>query len=240
MIHATRRGYLFALMSTGMNGLAAAQGTGTVASPVIKPGSAISIAAAVAFDDDGEGYAHRVDYRHAVTDDLRLSAIVFYNDRGGDYRYRRLALEAMHQFASSKQGWNSAIQIRGRLPDGNDGPGRIRLAWLNRWRPSPRSELRFIGLASREFGDDRRDGLALETRWEATWRTASETRVGAQLFNRYNSTSAFRSFDTQRHSAGGVVKGALTESLSYRINALAGVSAAAADYEIRARLRLSF
>ena len=232
--------WLFGLSSVMVHGIALGQGTGTVASPVVKPGSSISFAAGVAFDDGTEGYAHRVDYRHAVTDNLRVSAIIFHNDSGGDYRYRRLTLEAMHQFASSKHGWNSAIQVRGRLPDGNDGPGRVRVAWLNRWRPTEATELRLIGLASHETGDDSRDGIALETRGEATWRMTSDVRTGVQIFNRYNSTAAFGSFNTQRHAVGGVIKGELTDKLSYRINALTGLSKAAPDFELRARLRISF
>jgi len=227
------------LAAVTMNAAAFAQGTGTVASPVIKPGAAISLAVGAAFDDNDEGYAHRVDYRYAVSDSLRLSAIAFYNDRGGDYRYRRFAVEAMHQFASSERGWNSAVQIRGRIPDGNDGPGRVRVAWLNRWKPNGETEFRLIGLASQEFGDGQRDGLALETRGEATWPVAPETRIGMQVFNRYNRTSGFGSFNTQDHAIGGVMKGALTNNLSYRVNALAGISEAASDFELRFRIRLS-
>lgn len=220
-------------------GSALAQGTGTVASPVIKPGSSVSVAAAMAFEDDSEGFAHRMDYRRTVADGWRLGAILFFNDRGGDYRYRRLAAEVMYQFASSETGWNSAVQVRVRVADGNDGPGRVRVAWLNRWRPVNGPELRLIGLAAQEIGDDRSDGVALETRGEATWRLGSDLRAGAQIFNRYNTTEAFGSFETQRHSIGGVVKGSLSEKISYRVNVLGGVSQAAPDFEVRARLRIT-
>nr|WP_070959911.1 hypothetical protein [Hyphomonas sp. Mor2] len=235
----SQRGALLCAVAVMPAGHAAAQGTGTVSSPVIKPGSSISVAAGLAFEDEDEGFAHRMDYRHAVSDRWRVSAIVFFNDRSGDYRYRRLALEAMHQFAASETGWNSAVQVRGRLPDGNDGPGRVRVAWLNRWRPTNGPELRLIGLASQEIGDDRRDGIALETRGEATWKIGSDTRLGAQVFNRYNTTADFGSFETQSHSVGGVIKGALTDRISYRVNALTGMSEAAADFELRVRLRVA-
>ncbi len=192
----------------GFSGAATAQGTGSVSSPVIKPVASIGLAAGSAFDDGNEGFAHRLDYRCGVADRWRVSALVVFNDRGGDYRYRRFAVEVMHQFASSEHSWNSAIQVRGRLPDGNDGPGRVRVAWLNGWKPSDGLELRLVGLASKEFGDDRSDGFALETRSEATWKFTPDTRIGAQVFNRYNTTAEFGSFHTQRHSVGGVLKGA--------------------------------
>ena len=214
-----------------------AQGTGTVASPVVRPGSSISLATGIALDEGDEGYAQRIDYQKAVSENWRLRGIVFFNDRGSSFRYRRLELEAMHQFASNQYGWNSAIQVRGRIPDGNDGPERIRVSWLNRWRLQDGPEFRAIGLASREFGNGRDAGLALESRFEATWRVPSGSRAGAQMFNRYNTTSDFGSFDDQRHSIGGVLKGSFNDQISYRVNALTGVSDAAADFELRFRLR---
>lgn len=234
-----RTSFLFLLAPTVSAG-AFAQGTGTVASPVIKSGASVSVATGMAFEDGDEGFSHRADYRRAIGDNWRLSSFAFFNDRGGngDVRYRRFAVEAMHQFASNKTGWNSALQVRGRIPDGNDGAGRLRVAWLNSWRPVAGPEVRLIGLASQEVGNDRREGAALETRAEATWKVTPSARLGAQMFNRYNTTENFGSFNTQRHSVGGVAKGALTETLSYRINALAGISEAAADFELRVRLRL--
>lgn len=214
-----------------------AQGTGTVASPVVRPGASISLATGIEFDEGEDGYAQRVDYQNTISEKWRLRGIVFFNDRGSTFRYRRLELEAMHQFASSEYGWNSAVQVRGRLPDGNDGPERVRVAWLNRWRPKDGPEFRAIGLASREFGGDRDEGLALESRFEATWRLPSGKRAGAQVFNRYNTTSDFGAFDDQRHSIGGVLKGSFNEQVSYRMNALTGISDAAADFELRFRLR---
>lgn len=215
-----------------------AQRTGSVGSPVINPGASSSFSGGLAIEGDAELYAHRFDYQTALSDRWRVRAIALFNDRGGDYRYRRLAFEAMHQFAASDRGWNSAVQVRTRLPDGNDGPGRVRVAWLNRWRSDAGTELRLIGLASREFGTQRRDGFALETRGEASWPLTSGTRIGAQMFNRFNRTTDFGTFETQQHSIGGVLKGDLTETVSYRLNALTGVSEAAADFELRFRLRL--
>ena len=232
-----RQGAAFAASIIALNAEAVAQGTGTVASPVVRPGSSVSLASGLAFDEGDNDFAQRIDYQKSVSENWRLRGIVFFNDRGGAFRYRRLELEAMHQFASSQYGWNSAIQVRGRIPDGNDGPERVRLAWLNRWRPKDGPELRAIGLASREFGNDRDEGLALESRFEATWRLPSGSRAGAQIFNRYNTTSDFGSFDDQRHAIGGVLKGSFNEQVSYRVNALAGVSDAAADFELRFRLR---
>ena len=229
----TRVGLIVSIAAVTGGG-ALAQGTGSVASPVVNPGTSISFAAGTTFEDGNIG--QRLDYRQSVSDKLRVSALVFFNYNGGEYRFRRLSVEAMHQFASSENGWNSAVQVRGRFPNNDDdSPGRVRVAWLNRWRNKGGAELRLIGLAAQEFGVDRRDGLALETRAEATWRVSSQTRLGAQLFNRYNRVGEFGSFKTQRHSLGGVVKGSLTERVSYRMNVLKGLSDAAADFELRVR-----
>lgn len=95
-------------------GDAFAQGTGTVASPVARPGVSVSAAAGLAFDDDREGVANRFDYRLGVSEQFRVSAMIFANDRGGAYRYRRVAAEAMYQFASGEQGWSSWAAAIGR------------------------------------------------------------------------------------------------------------------------------
>lgn len=216
-----------------------AQSTGTVASPVIKPGAFIGLSAAMAVEDGEESFAYRLGYRNAVRDNLRLSAMAFIQDRTGSYRYRRLAVEAMRPLVTHTHDWHSALQIRGYIPDGQDGPARLRVAWLNRWRPVYGGELRLIGLASHEFGRDSRPGLFLETRGEATWRLGRDTRLGIQLFNRYNSTAKFGAFDTQRHSAGAVIKGALSPYIRYRVNALTGLSSQARDIELRFRVGLT-
>ncbi|MEM7328035.1 MAG: hypothetical protein AAF437_04795, partial [Pseudomonadota bacterium] len=61
---------------------------------------------------------------------------------------------------------------------------------------------------SKDLGSERREGISLETRAEATWQIRSTIRIGAQVFNRYNTTERIGSFNTQRHSVGGVIKGA--------------------------------
>mgnify|MGYP001790993928 CR=1 FL=1 len=216
-----------------------AQGVGSVPSPVVKPGSSISFSSGFAFGDERDGTAYRVGFRHTISEKFRAGAFIYGNNRGDDFRYRRFEVEGMYQLASSKKGWNSAVRVRGRLPDGNDGAGRLRVSWLNRWRPIERGELRIAGLASKDLGSERREGISLETRAEATWQIRSTIRIGAQVFNRYNTTERIGSFDTQRHSAGGVIKGALTDRLSYRLNALTGVSSAAQDFELRFRISMA-
>ena len=141
-------------------------------------------------------------------------------------------------FGDERDGTAYRLDFRHTVSE-NDGAGRVRLSWLNRWRPIERGELRIAGLASKEFGSERRAGISLETRAEATWQMGSTIRIGAQVFNRYNTTENIGSFDTQRHSVGGVLKGALTDRLSYRLNALTGVSSAAQDFELRFRIRMA-
>ncbi|MEM9599405.1 MAG: hypothetical protein AAF926_00150 [Pseudomonadota bacterium] len=226
------------MVTASLSAPSLAQSTGSVASPAVKPGTSIGFAAALGLEDGETNFAHRLDYRQTVGDSVRLSAIAFYNDRGGNYRFRRFALEAMHQFASTPDGWSSSAQARVIIPDGNDGLARLRLAWLNRWKPEGGGDFRLIGLATRDFGAGRRPGLALETRAEATWSIGYEMRAGVQLYNRYNNTTNFGSFKDQRHALGGVLKGSVTEQVSYRVNAVVGISEAATDFELRMRVNM--
>jgi len=228
---------LFALLAPAG---ASAQSAATIPGPRISKGTALNYAAGFAQDTDQDAYAIRLALRHAVSDRLRFSTLVFCNDRGGEFRYRHLTLEAMYQFISSEQAWNSALQFRGRLADGNDGADRVRVAWLNSWPIGQAAELRLIGLAAQEFGPSRKSGLSLETRAEMSWPAWSGERFGIQLFNKYGTTEKFGAFDTQQHSFGGVIKGDLSHDLSYRINILSGLSEAAPDFELRAAIGHKF
>ncbi len=217
-----------------------AQNTGAVIGAKVKAGDrSFGYRAAVALDDGKDPFAHRLHYQHALTDRLRLRVIGFQNNRGGDLRFRSVLLETHYQFVKNSTGWNSGVQLQGRLPDGNDGPGRFRIAWANSFEPAENWELRAVLLAAREFDDQAKDGVILETRTEATYALAGKTRFGAQMYNNYNTTAAFGDFEDQRHQLGPVIKGRIGGDVSYNLSALFGVSRRAPDADLRLFLTYS-
>ena len=90
-----RRGAALAASAVALSADLYAQGTGTVASPVIRPGSSISLATGIARDEGEDNFAQRIDYQRTISENWRLRGIIFFNDRGGAFRFRRLELEAM-------------------------------------------------------------------------------------------------------------------------------------------------
>lgn len=164
-----------------------------------------------------------------MRDDLRLRATAIFNNAGGDQRFRYLQLEAHHHFARSAHGWNSGVQYQAQIPDGNDGPGRLRVAWANSFDVGENWELRAVGLIGREFGDQRARGLILETRGEAMRQLTRRVSFGVQSFNFYRSTAGPDAFNNQNHSLGPQLRSRLGRNAIIQVDALFGVSESAPD-----------
>lgn len=230
---------LYIIAAGGVSAPVFAQNTSGVSGAKVKPGEK-SIGYRLAYVPETEGFAHRLHYQQAVSDRLRLRIIGNQKKTGGDLRFRSVDLEGLYQVVKDANGWNSAVELQGRIPDGNDGPGRVRIAWLNGFAPAEDWELRANIYAAREVGDRARDGMLLETRGEATYRFENGYRFGAQMFNSYNSTAAFGDFDDQKHAVGPVLKGKIGGDLKFEVSSLFGLSEAAPDATLRLFLSYSF
>ncbi|WP_411820096.1 hypothetical protein ABFZ85_01090 [Hyphococcus formosus] len=180
-----------------------------------------------------DDFAHRFDYGHSFSDRTRMKFVVTQNNKNGDIKIRHFQTEAQYQFRKVQEGWNSAVQVQGRIPTADNVSGRARFAWLNSIDLSPRVELRANVYAAKEVGDLAKKGIRLETRSELTVSDVRQMRVGVQMFNRYNTTAAFGDFNDQSHQVGPIVRGRIANDLSYGVGALFGISRAASDAEFR-------
>lgn len=232
------RALAFAVLIFSISGSALAQNTGGVSGPKVKSDDR-SIGYRLAWAPDTDGFAHRLHYQHAVSDRLRFRIIALQNNGGGDLRFRSVRLETHYQIIDNRSGWNSAVQLQGLIPDGNDGPGRIRLAWINSFDLTEDWEVRASLLGAREIGDQAREGVWLETRSEATYGLGGGYRIGAQMFNNYNSTAEFGTWDNQRHAIGPVLKGRLGARTGFQASALFGVTERSPDADLRLFLSYS-
>lgn len=228
----------FAVLIFSISDSAFAQNTGGVSGPKVKSGDR-SIGYRLAWAPDTDGFAHRLHYQHSVSDRLRFRIIAFQNNTGGDLRFRSVRLETHYQIIKNRSGWNSAVQLQGLIPDGNDGPGRIRLAWINSFDVGEDWEVRASILGAHEIGDQAREGVWLETRSEATYGLGGGYRIGAQIFNNYNSTAEFGMWNNQRHAIGPVLKGRLGGRAGFQASALFGVTERSPDADLRLFLSYS-
>lgn len=216
-----------------------AQNTSSVSNADVKEGDrSVEYRAAFAPAHDGREsvFAHRLHYQHSFSDSWRARVIVSQKKRGdGDLDFRSVTLDARWQFLEDEEaGWDSAFNFDVVIPDAGDGPGRARIGWLAKVEPGDGPwELRSNLYAGREYGDRARDGLTLETRFEATRSFGDGFRLGAQMFNNYNTTAHIGGFNDQRHQLGPVVKGKFARRLKYEAGVLFGLSERAPDADLR-------
>ncbi|MEQ8935044.1 MAG: transporter [Amphiplicatus sp.] len=224
---------------------AAAQSTSAVSSPKIEPGEReFGYRLAFAVEDGGapSAFAHRFHYQQAVTDNLRLRLVGSFRDRAdAALDFTSIAVEARWQLIESEaHGWDGGLIFHLTVPASTGRPERFRLGFPASKDITPRWQARAVIFTGFEIGDGARPGALLEARAETTYKLANGLRVGPQLFSDFNTTAKTGSFDEQSHQLGFVVKGALTERLSYDAGALFGVSEAASDANLRLFLSYKF
>ncbi|HPE29620.1 MAG TPA: hypothetical protein PLV61_00415 [Parvularculaceae bacterium] len=218
---------------------ACAQNTAGIANPDVKAGArSFEYRAAYETRDDGRpgAFAHRLHYQQSFDESWQGRVVLLQSERGGEaLEFRSISLEVMRQFVESETsgGWESAFRVDGLIPLADSQPGRIRAAWLNSYEFDDDWKLRAALYFGREIGDLARSGVSIETREEISRRVAGDFRIGVQAFNNFNTTAQFGVFNEQRHQLGPMLKGAITNRLSYTASALFGVSRDAADADFR-------
>lgn len=218
---------------------AVAQSTSGVSGADVKAGdNSFEYRAAFSPEDDGkdEGFAHRLHFQHSFDDSWRARIIVAQGKRGAEaLTTQSVSIEILRQFLESEKtgGWDSSIRVDGTIPVEDGRPGRARIAWLNGVELDDHWETRANIYFSREFGDLRKAGVAIETREELTYKLKSGVRIGAQMLNAYGTTDHFGSFDQQKHQLGPVIKGKAGKRVKYEFSTLFGLSRAASDADFR-------
>ena len=232
---------LCAAMLTLSNALPVLANTSSVFSPDVKDGDrSFEYRGSYEPNDDGEPDvdAHRLHYQHAFNDRTRLRFIALQSDKGDGMEFRYTRFELQQQYKEDEtDGWDAALRFELQIAEGDDLPHRARVAWTGKVDIGPRWQLRSNVLVGREFDSGADPGLALETRWQASYRLGDRARLGVEMFNDLNNTADFGSFDEQEHQAGPILKlnfgGGWRAELSY----LVGVSSAAPDDNLRLQIR---
>lgn len=186
-------------------------------------------------DGNEQGFAHRLHVQHSFDDTWRFRVFAVQSARGGEaLRTKSVTFEVQNQFFEARDhgGWTSSWRFEGVLSTDDAKPSRIRGSWLNQIDSGP-LQIRANIYLSRDVGENARAGLGLETREEATFKIRDHVRVGAQMFNNYNTTAAPGTFNTQRHQIGPVAKIKISKHLRLEASALYGLSAAAPDQTYR-------
>ncbi|MEM1397628.1 MAG: transporter, partial [Pseudomonadota bacterium] len=136
--------------------------------------------------------------------------------------------EVFWQITPNEARWQHGLRFDWRVR-GGDRPGFIGLNYMNQVDLLENLELRSVLLTAIEFGDDRRNGVLLETRNHLAYRVKPGLRVGVETFNVYGSTAGFRNFNKQRHQVGPFATIDLGGDWSVFAGGLFGVSDAGPD-----------
>ncbi|MEE2692352.1 MAG: hypothetical protein VX640_12510 [Pseudomonadota bacterium] len=215
-----------------------AQNTSGVSNPNVEPGVAeIGYRLAYSVEDGAApgSFAHRFQYEQSINDSIRFRAAAVLQDRNGEaLDLRSLQFRGVWQLVDSKKsGWDGAVIAILTAPTTEGSPEKLQFGWAGAVNWNERWQSRAHVYGGVEFGDAARDGLLVATRAETTYKLDNGMRIGAQVFNDFNTTAHFGRFDEQKHQLGFVVKDNISKRLSYEGGALFGVSARASDADLR-------
>ncbi len=180
-----------------------------------------------------------VQYQHNLGDRWSLSGGALVGKRGDD----ALAFQAWQagvqwQFAERRRaGADGALFLQTRIPDGNEGPGRLAALLAGKWIVDEDWEIRAAFASSIEYGLHARRGFGLGVRGEATRRIGAVGRAGVQVVDGFNTTRGFGPLRSQSHQAGVVFKKPFGK-VQTTATALFGLTDAAPQSELKVFLTL--
>jgi len=215
--------------------------TSSVFSPDVSEGDR-SVEYRSSFEPGEDGgpdiFAHRLHYQQSLNEQTRWRLIGVMSDSDQDLEYRYTRFELQHQLHEDElDGFDSALRFELQIAEGDDTPSRARLAWTGKVDATPRWQLRANLLTGKQFDSGAKSGLLLETRWQATYKLESGTRIGLEMFNDLNTTADFGSFDEQEHTIGPIVKFDIARGWKAEASYLAGLSDDASDNTFRLHLK---
>ncbi len=220
-----------------------AQNVGGVFGPDVKPNSkAIEFRTANAPRSDGRPArtTSRLHYQQTVTDNLRLRAVVQGADTNtSGFDFDLVQFEAQYQFLEDERdGFDSAIRLD--LLIGDDRPDLVSFNWTNDVPLNDRWALRGLVLAQVQFGDNRGDGLFLQTRSSLRYKVNDTYNIQVQVFNNYGSTDDFPAFRDQNHAIGPAAAIKLDHGWAIEASVLFGLTNATSDADFRIFLAKNF
>ncbi len=237
---------LFALLLTSLlpTTSAIAQNVGGVFGPEVTPGSkALEFRTAFAPPSDGrpDRITSRLHYQQSVTDNLRLRAVVQGADTNvSGFDFDLVQFEAQYQFLEDdRHGIDSAIRVDLLIND-DIGPNLVSFNSTTDVPLGDRWVWRGVALAQVQFGDDRNDGLFLQTRSSLRYKVNPALNLQVQVFNFYGSTADFPDFRDQVHSVGPAISAKLGQGWSVEASTLLGLTNASSDVDFRIFLAKAF
>ncbi|MBY0423793.1 MAG: hypothetical protein K2Q06_15925, partial [Parvularculaceae bacterium] len=120
-------------------------------------------------DGKRSSMAEFIQYQHNLSDSWSVSGGVLFGARGEDPQSFKAAQAIVQwQFAERRRdGGDGSLVLITRVPDGNEGPGRIAAAIAGKWVWRKDWEFRAAASSSFEYGLNSHGGVGLGVRGEA-------------------------------------------------------------------------
>lgn len=214
---------------------AQAQNTGGVFPPSVNEGHK-SAQWRIAVDPDGNNndfrYATRLHYQQTINDDFMWRVIGQANNRGdSDIKLDFVQAELFWELSDKNDKNKTGLRFDARYRDDNR-PSQLGVNFMNQFDLGEGWRARAVGLTHYQFGDNARDGINLQTRWQLAKQVEKGAFIGVEMYNNYGYTDDIRGFDQQNHTVGPFVALPL-DGISVFAGPLIGISEAAPDLEAR-------
>ncbi len=205
-----------------------AQNTGGVFGPVVNEGHR-AFEYRIGHDPDADSFAQRLHYQQSSSGEMmwRLVGQIRKPDQGGQ-EFDYLQGEVFWQLTPDSASWQQGLRFDFRIRD-DDRPGTIGVNWMHQFSLNEQWRARALLLSAIDVGDNRRDGIILQTRGQLARGVGDQTQLGFELFSGYGSTDDFRDFDDQSHQIGPFVSMRLGNQFNVYGSALFGLTDGAAD-----------
>ena len=216
-----------------------AQNTAAVFGPVVNEGHR-SLQYRAAYEHDAGTDAQRLHYQHSMNDDLMWRILVQRREMpSGRHEHDFIQGELFWQLPDIRRNWQQGFRFDLRVPD-DDRPYLFGFNWTNDLHLSDRLMVRFLVLTGLQFGQNRENGVILQTRGSLNYRPNTNVDLALSMFNVYGVIDDIPESDDQLHQVGPTVTVRMGRGWSLLAGYLAGVTERTPDDTFRFWLTKSF
>lgn len=213
-----------------------AQNTSGVHSPVVDEGHrSVQYRLGIEPDDEDGNFniKNRFHYQQSINGDFRWRVIAQSRDTdSSDFDLDFLRAEILWEISDDDDDYKTGLRLDGRVRDDNR-PEQFALNWTNRYKLPGGWDLRGIIIASKQTGDNARDGIGLETRARVARKIPSGQTIGVDMFSSYGYTGNIGGFNDQSHVIAPFISTKITDKVTLFGGPQFGISDAASDFEAR-------
>ncbi len=208
------------------------QNTGGVFGPVVNEGHrALEYRATYAQESDG--LSQRIHYQQSLDTKIMWRVVIGTrktDESASDFDSARG--ELFWQLTEDHKSYQTGVRFDLVTRDDNR-PNTFGLNWMNQFKLNESWSSRLLLLTSSEFGEQKRDGIFLQSRAQVNKKLKSNFSTGIELYSSYGSTEDFSDTDEQIHQIGPYIRLPAAKSLSIYGNILFGITSATSDTEFR-------